>query len=349
MPLSIRLCTDRDQWTAFLDVQAPHTFLQSWEWKTTNEKLGHKVIPLGIFEDTTLVGTALTIYMKARRGSFLLVPHGQIYRESGMENRESSDEKTVWKLLIEEWQKLAKLHHAVCVRVCSLLANDETRQILLHEHGFRPAPIHQHPELAWMLDLTASEEDLLKNARKTTRQSLRKAEEAGMMVEFHTDTKGLDDFWKVYQTTVARQQFTPFSCAYLNTECEAFAQDGKLLIAIGRIQDKIVSAAIVVLAHGSAFYHHGASDQSHFSKIPAAHLLQWRIIQEVKRRGYQLYNFWGVVPETAINHPWYGLSVFKRGFGGFEEAYLHAQDLVTSPRYWLTWVIETVRRKRRGL
>ncbi len=316
--------------------------MQSWEWKTVNESLGHKVIPLGVFEHENLVGAALTICIKARRGSFLLVPHGPVYGET-------SDAKTIWRLLTEEWRKLAKVQNTVCVRVCPLLTNDEAHQELLHARGFRAAPIHQHPELAWMLDLTQTEDDLLKNARKTTRQSIRKAEEAGMTVEFYSDATGLADFWKVYQTTFTRQQFTPFSRTYLQKECDAFAETSHLLIAIGRIQGHIVSAAIVTLAHGSAFYHHGASDQSHFPKVPAAHLLQWRIIQELKRRGCLLYNFWGVVPETATKHPWYGLSVFKRGFGGHEEAYLHAQDLIFSPRYWMTWILETLRRKWRGL
>ena len=342
MSLSIRPCTNRDQWTAFLDTQAPHTFLQSWEWKSVNEGLGHEVIPLGVFDGETLVGTALTMFMKARRGSFLLVPHGPILAQD-------IDQTSAWNLLKDAWHQLGKERKAVCVRVCSLLPSATESTTKLSHLGFRGAPTHQHPELAWMLDLTASEEDLLKNARKTTRQSIRKAEEAAMTVEFAFGMAGLDDFWTVYETTVARQQFTPFSKKYLQTECEAFARDGHVLIAIGRIQDKIVSAAIVTLAHGSAFYHHGASDQSHFPKIPAAHLLQWRIIQEAKHRGYRFYNFWGVVPETATNHPWHGLSVFKRGFGGFEEAYLHAQDLVLSPRYWLTWIIETIRRKRRRL
>mgnify|MGYP001611845495 CR=1 FL=1 len=345
MSLSIRPCTNRDQWTAFLDAQAPHTFLQSWEWKTVSEHLGHEVIPLGVFEDTTLVGTALTIFMKARRGSFLLVPHGPIYATCNMQHATGE----IWTLLAKEWRRLAKERDAVCVRVCSLLPNNDEGKKHFKELGFRGAPTHQHPELAWMLDLMPSEDDLLKNVRKTTRQSIRKAEEASMTVEFFSDTTGLDDFWNVYQTTVARQQFTPFSKNYLQTECETFAQNHNLLIAIGRIQNQVVSAAIVTRAHGNAFYHHGASDQSHFPKIPAAHLLQWRVIQELKRRGCNLYNFWGVVPETATDHPWHGLSVFKRGFGGFEEAYFHAQDLVTSPRYWLTWIIETIRRKRRRL
>ncbi len=340
--LSIKPCTDRALWTAFLDEQAPPTFLQSWEWKETNEASNHNVIHLGIFEDEHLVGTALTIFIKARRGSFLLIPHGPILAPH-------ISQTNAWDLLTQEWKRQAQIHKAIFIRVCSPLPATQPNIILLQERGFRHAPIHQHPELAWILDIRPTEEELLKNMRKTTRQSIRKAEEAGVTVRFITDSSGLHDFWKVYQTTVARQHFTAFSRRYLETECEAFFKQGRLLIATASLQNQIISAAIITLAHGSAFYHHGASDQSPFPKVPAAHLLQWRVIQELKHRGCHFYNFWGVVPESATEHPWHGLSLFKRGFGGFEEAYLHAQDLPLSPRYWLTWIIETIRRKRRKL
>lgn len=340
--LSIKPCTDRSAWTAFLDTQAPPTFLQSWEWKETNEASNHEVIHLGIFEEEDLVGTALTIFIKARRGSFLLVPHGPIIAPH-------TSQTQAWNLLTEEWKRLAKARQAVFIRVCSPLPDTEDNKLLLQTRGYKPAPIHQHPELAWILDVSPNEEDLLKNMRKTTRQSIRKAEEAGVTVKFISDVSGLHDFWKVYQATVTRQHFTPFSRKYLETECEAFLNQGRLIIAIAELQNQIVSAAIITLAHGSGFYHHGASDQSHFPKIPAAHLLQWRVIQELKRRGCHFYNFWGVVPESATEHPWHGLSLFKRGFGGFEEAYLHAHDLPLSAKYWLTWTIETIRRKRRRL
>lgn len=343
--LSIKACTDRSVWTAFLDAQAPHTFLQSWEWKETNERQGNQTIALGIFENETLIGTALTIFIKAHRGSFLLIPHGPIIDTT--HNRQHVTTGKIWELLTQEWKRIAKEYKAIFIRVCPLVSRESPSP--LAPQGFKPAPTHQHPELAWILDVQSSEEELLKNARKTTRQSIRKAEEAGMTVEFIERANGLDEFWKVYEPTVARQQFTPFSKTYLQTECETFAKEHKLLIAVGRIQGIIVSSAIIVLAHGSGFYHHGASDQSHFPKVPAAHLLQWRIIQELKHRGYQFYNFWGIVPESATSHPWHGLSLFKRGFGGFEEAYLHAQDLPLSPRYGLTWIIETIRRKRRRL
>jgi len=70
--------------------------------------------------------------------------------------------------------------------------------------------------------------------------------------------------------------------------------------------------------------------------VPAAYLLQWEAIREVKSRGCKLYNFWGISDERR-NHPWAGLTLFKKGFGGFSKEYLLAQDLPLRPFYWLSF------------
>jgi lipid II:glycine glycyltransferase (peptidoglycan interpeptide bridge formation enzyme) len=77
--------------------------------------------------------------------------------------------------------------------------------------------------------------------------------------------------------------------------------------------------------------------------------LQWEVIKEIKSRGLSMYNFWGVVPEDAKDHPWAGLSTFKRGFGGAEERYVHAKDFPISIWYYFTYVIEKIRKIKRGL
>jgi len=98
-----------------------------------------------------------------------------------------------------------------------------------------------------------------------------------------------------------------------------------------------------------AFYHHGAS-QNTYPKIPTAYAVQWAAIREAKKRGIKLYNFWGIAPdENDKKHPWAGLTLFKKGFGGYRTNYLHAQDLPLSWKYWISWSIELIRRKMRNL
>ena len=71
-------------------------------------------------------------------------------------------------------------------------------------------------------------------------------------------------------------------------------------------------------------------------------------MRDARERGIKRYNFWGIVGENETKHRFYGVSVFKRGFGVEELKYLPAQDLVLKPvSYLKTWIIETLRRKIR--
>jgi lipid II:glycine glycyltransferase (peptidoglycan interpeptide bridge formation enzyme) len=62
----------------------------------------------------------------------------------------------------------------------------------------------------------------------------------------------------------------------------------------------------------------------------------------------KFYNFWGIAKEGDKKHPFYGITHFKKGFGGFEKDLLPAHDLKVSFKYWIDYVIETLRRIKRG-
>jgi lipid II:glycine glycyltransferase (peptidoglycan interpeptide bridge formation enzyme) len=77
-------------------------------------------------------------------------------------------------------------------------------------------------------------------------------------------------------------------------------------------------------------------------------VLQWAASRDAKKRGMQVYNFWGIAPENNPNHPWRGITLFKKGFGGRNIEYIHAQDLAVSPLYIIPRTIEMVRRVVKG-
>lgn len=335
----IRLIEDKTIWENFISELQPHTFLHSWEWGEFNLRQNSKVWRLGIYTDQTLVGVALVTKIEARRGSFLFCPHGPLFRDSNQE---------FLKPLISYLKSMAIQEGVSFVRISPLLVKTEANERLYKNLGFRHAPTHMHSELVWMLDIRPTEEELLAQMRKTTRYSIRKALSDGVEVFFSSDANDVDKFYSIYLDTVQRQHFSPFSQRYIKEEFESFVSSNKAVILFARYQNDIISTAIVIFDNSSAFYHHGATNLK-YSKIPAAYLLQWEAIREAKRRGCLYYNFWGIAPEDQPNHPWSGLTMFKKGFGGFSEEYVHAQDLVLNPKYWLTFAVERVRRLKRGL
>ena len=334
----------KEIWDKFIAENPTHSFLQSWNWGEFNEKMGEKIFRLGIFEDEKLVGISLAIKVKARRGNFILVPHGP----SIIENLNIKNQNEIINSLTEYLKKVAKTENCSFIRMNPISKNTDENRELFKQAGFRKAPLYVHAELLWILDITKSEDDLLRGMRKTTRYSIKKAESDGVTIEKSEDISDLKKFNEVYESTFSRQHFVPFSKEYLENEFKAFSNDKKIAIFFAKYQDEIVSSAIIVYEKNEAFYHHGASNQK-FPKITPSHLLQWEIIKDAKARGCKFYNFWGIAPDNKPKHPMAGLSLFKKGFGGYLEELTPTQDLIINQKYWLNFLVEKVRKIKRRL
>ncbi|MDD5109650.1 MAG: peptidoglycan bridge formation glycyltransferase FemA/FemB family protein [Patescibacteria group bacterium] len=333
--------SSRDAWNAFLARVRPHTFLQSWEWGEFNRRQGNRVYRFGVWsgpEEGSLCTVAQVVVIAARRATFLFCPHGPVFSDPAA--------RASLPALVSHLRTLGKQQGVSFLRFSSMLSDTQESRVLLRQLHFRNAPIHMHPELAWLLDISRNEEQLLQGMRKTTRYLIRRSLQGNLEILRGNSAAELEEFLKLYQSTAQRQHFIAFPERYLRDELEAFGHDAEILLA--RCDGSVIAGAFIVYTADSAFYHHGATLPA-AGKIPAAYRLQWEAIRTAQQRGCRWYNFWGIAPAGNVRHPWHGLSQFKQGFGGFPEAYLHAQDLAISWRYWLNYLIERARRARRGL
>jgi len=326
MALDQKEITSQITWDAFVLKCAPHALFQSWNWGEVEKKLNHKVWRYGWYDGETLVAAAQVQKVSARRGTFLHVRHGPILKDQKI---------AVWKMVLEDLKKLAGEQHVWFIRISAQLPPD--REKIFRTLGFVSAPIHaMDAELCWILDLDRSEDELLQNMRKTTRYEIRRAEKLGVTVD-----TGLKDFFALYTQTSQRHGFVPHSG--IREELEVFGNNAIVLNAV--FEGKTIASAIILFWGDQAVYHHGASIQS---KIPASYLLQWEAIREAKKRGKKLYNFWGIAPEDKINHPWRGITLFKKGFGGRQMEFMHAADYPISPLYVIPKTIENIRKRLKG-
>lgn len=328
--MEVREINNKDIWEGFLLENKEKTFLDSWNWGEFQKSIEEKIWRLGVY-DKELKAVALVVKVKAKRGTFLFIPHGPI------------GEKNILPVLIEELKKIAKKEKACFIRIASLWTDARPFKDL----GFKHAPIHMHPELTWELDITPEEEEILMGMRKTTRYLIRQGEkDKNIEIIKSSNINDLEKFNCLYEKTALRHHFFPFSLDYLKKQFSCFNQDNQILIFLGKYKGEIISSAIMVFWQNTGFYHHGASLTS---KAPVSYLMQWEAIKEAKNRGCRKYNFWGIAPEGRKNHPWAGLSLFKKGFGGYAKQYIRTQDLPLSMRYWFTNLFERFRRIKRGL
>ena len=253
-------------------------------------------------------------------------------------------------MLLEELKNIAEREGASLIRISPILERSKENNEIFQKLGFRPAPIHMHPEASWKLDIRPSEEELLMGMRKTTRYLIRQAKkDKDIEIYQSKDIGDVENFNKLYQEVVDRQNFVPFPLEYLKNEFSAFQSDNQIVLFFGKYKNEVVASAFVLFWSNIGFYHQAALLPK-YHRIPIAYLLQWEAIREAKRRGCVLYDFWGYVdPQKQPSHPWAGPTLFKMGFGGRAYEYVKTQDFPLSKKYWLTYLFEKLRKTKRGL
>ncbi len=319
----IKEITSKEEWESF---PSERTFLQSWNWGEFQKKEGNFILRWGVY-DEKIISILTIIIIRAKRGDFLFVPHAPL------------GEKKCLPLIVEELKKLGKEKKCDFIRIAPIWEKGEED---FRKLGFKKAPIHIHPEVTWELALSYSEEEILKNMRKTTRYLIRKAgKNPDVEIRKSSKIEDVEIFYNIYKETALRHNFVPFSINYLKNEFISF--ENEILVFIGKHKGEVISSAVIVFKDNTAFYHHGAS---YSSKIPVSYLLQWEVIKEAKRRGCKKYNFWGIAPKEG-KHPWQGLTLFKKGFGGYRKDYIPTQDMPLSFKYFFTRIFEKIRKLKR--
>lgn len=340
----------KDIWEGFFKKIKEKTFLQSWYWGEFQKRLGEKIWRFGIYNSNQqpatsnqqMIGTALVIKIRAKRGNFLFLPHGPVLKQQSMNSKQR-----VLKILLGRLKKIAKDEKVNFIRIAPIWERTKENIKIFKDLGFKNAPIHIHPEITWQLDIKKGEEEIFKNMRKTTRYLIRKAQKEKVKTFFSKDSGDINLFFKLYRETAKYHHFVPFSFAFLKKEFEAFLPENALLF-FGKWEEEILSSALILFWQEIAYYHQGASAKK-FPKIPASYLLQWEVIKEAKRRKCRLYNFWGIAPGEKKSHPWYGLTLFKEGFGGEKREYVRTQDFPLSISYLKNFIVEKIRKVKRRL
>ena len=333
--ITVKNIENKKTWEDFILAHPEANFLQSWSWGEFHKALDKTIDRKGFYQNGKLVGVMLSVIEPARRGRYLTVPGGPII------NWKSED---LVNAFAEQVRVIAKENNCVFIRVRPQLKSDESSKKIFKDLGFIKAPMHLHAELTSQLDITKSEDELMAQMRKTTRYEVKKAIKENIRIIASSNEKDIKSFYDVQIETARRQKFVPFSYKFLHEQFRVFAESGNALLYKAEFEKKLLAQAFVIFYNKETVYHYGTgTDEGR--RHPGAYLIQWEAILEAKKQGMTRYNFWGVAPENNANHRFSGLSLFKRGFGGEDFEYLHAQDLIINkPRYLLNYSIECLRK-----
>lgn len=325
--MEIKEISDQSQWDGFLLNHGAH-LLQSWQWGELQRRCGRRVWRLAVVADGRFLAAAQIIkYDLPLSKSYLYCPRGPV-GESKL-NVES------YKLLFKKISKIVRPRDAIFLRVDSEVERRSKFTNALREIGFKMGKRQTQPQDTLFLDLTKSEEDLLADMHHKARYNIRLAGRKKVTIRQSTDLVDVDKFYTLMKATTERDQFSAHPLEYYRKQVAVLGQNDLVKLFLAEHKGEVIAVAIVSFYADRAVYLHGASSYEH-RKLMAPYSLQWEAIREARQRGLKYYDFGGIAPADADkNHPWSGITRFKRGFGGEEKNWAGVMELpYQSSWYW---------------
>jgi lipid II:glycine glycyltransferase (peptidoglycan interpeptide bridge formation enzyme) len=191
----------------------------------------------------------------------------------------------------------------------------------LRELGWTPAPEIQ-PSSTRVVDLTRTEEELLADLRKKTRQSLHKAQDDGATV-ISAGAERLPDFHATLAGTMDRVGLPFRSVGFFRDLWHAYAPAGQAMLLLAETPEGEVVSGTFLVGWGTTIVALYGGTNAEGRKRNSKYLVNWEAFRRAKAAGYERYDLWGLPNE--------GIAYFKAGWGGREVHYVGAWDLVVDP------------------
>lgn len=293
--MELQEITNKELWQEKMLNQKQTQFLQSWEWGQFQQSVRRKVKYLQIGEDFILViKMPLTKWQ-----NYLYIPRTDV---------EFTEDK------LNVLRKLTQAENSVFIRIEPVKQN-------LENLGFNKIR-SQQPQKTLIIDLSKTEEELLKSMHQKTRYNIRLAAKKGVNIRICDNSEEFDLFYDIIKDTYSRKNKKSFSRDYY----QSLFNNELTKIFFAQYQGKIIVANMIVFYGDTVTYVHGGSSDQ-FKNVMAPYLMQWESIRMAKAKGYQNYDFWGI----EDHYP--GVARFKKGFGGKEIEYSGAFDLPLN-KWW---------------
>lgn len=299
---------------------------QSDEWARLQAASGHEAHPVqGIgFEGHAFVHTLPFV------GRYLFLPRGPIIDSAVFASEEFRQQLiTIAGTTRSAWIRV----EPQTVEALDILRTAfGTEQVVA-------APRDTNPRETFMVSLTGELDNWLERMKPKTRYNVRLAEKHGVKVRFSRAAEDVETFLELITSTTNRKAIAPHPKAYYRNFLTALPEE-LCTIAIAEYDGQPIAAALLVFFEDTAYYLHGGSADAK-RELMAPFLLQWKSMEEAKRRGCQQYDFGGVrvrSKQGVMDTDWDGITRFKQGFAPKEETHLFpgTYDIILSPvRYRL--------------
>jgi lipid II:glycine glycyltransferase (peptidoglycan interpeptide bridge formation enzyme) len=202
----------------------------------------------------------------------------------------------------------------------------------------------------FILDLTKSEEELLKAMHPKTRYNIRVAQKHDVKIVEDNSDKAFEEYLNLTEETTRRQGFYAHTPKYHRLMWETLKSkefDTNKLTAhlfLAKYKNETLAAWILFVYGDTLYYPYGSSSSLHRETM-ASNLMMWDAIRFGKKLGLKNFDMWGALSNNPDKtDPWYGFHRFKEGYGPKHVEYIGSFDLVINPLlYEIYKIMNTVR------
>jgi peptidoglycan pentaglycine glycine transferase (the first glycine) len=329
--IRVRPATDGDHaaWQEFLARTPSGDFLHDWSWADVAAFDGESQRRFVAEEDAQWVAiVAAQVRRLPLHRSFWYVPHGPV--------------------LDYEHPRAAERLRAVAIALREAGRRDKALAVKLEprlERGSRQANLflrlrHQPQTLqvgqTRLVEL-ADDKTMLAGFDKDTRYAVRRAEREGVAVTTVTDAgdlQAIDALHGLVMETQRRAGFPKPPLQRYRTAWRGLASSRRATIFEARREGQLLASGMLVVEGDRSYYLFAGSlrEERGEPKRYASYALQWAMMRHARDAGARVHDLWGVAPDDAKpEHPWYGVGLFKKGFGGRVVAWAGTWDVVVDP------------------
>jgi lipid II:glycine glycyltransferase (peptidoglycan interpeptide bridge formation enzyme) len=237
--------------------------------------------------------------------------------------------------MLEKLKAIGKEHHLIFIKLEPNVEKSESLVKLMKEEGARVGKTLFTPTTFW-IDLTPTEESLMKNFSSKTRYNIRLAERNGVTIKEDNSDKAFDRYLELTRETVARQGFYAHSKKYHRLMWDILKKAGIAHLLTATYKNQIITTWIVFVWKKFLYYPYGASTEEH-KNVMANNLMMWEAIKFGKKLGLSTFDLWG-------REEGKGFTKFKEGYNPKVIEFLGTWDLVINkPMYRVYKLAEKVR------
>lgn len=181
-----------------------------------------------------------------------------------------------------------------------------------------------------IIDLKQDSKAILAHMKPKGRYNIKVAEKAGIDVEQVPFTEAnLDIFYAILSETLERDQFSANSREYFRVFLQYLLKHNLGGLFFAKREEEVVATGIFLFYKKTALYYYGASSSDNAKrKYMASYLLQWKAIEEAKKRGCEVFDFLGIADPGDPESPLAGVTDFKLKLTDETRKWPEAQILV---------------------